>query len=77
MLSVVLFLLVFVALCAFVADERPSSALPQPRACSLPVRSAVVPSRCCLLQSRSGRPLSGAALAQRRARLVRAGVLVR
>ncbi|WP_148293456.1 hypothetical protein [Picosynechococcus sp. NKBG15041c] len=45
-------------------------------ACSLAVRAAVVPSSCCLLLSRSGRPLSGGALAARVGRLRRSGVLV-
>ncbi|QCS48070.1 hypothetical protein FEK30_00670 (plasmid) [Picosynechococcus sp. PCC 11901] len=45
-------------------------------ACSLAVRAAVVPSSCCLLLSRSGRPLSSGALAARVGRLRRSGVLV-
>ncbi|QCS48095.1 hypothetical protein FEK30_00795 (plasmid) [Picosynechococcus sp. PCC 11901] len=45
-------------------------------ACSLAVRAAVVPSSCCLLLSRSGRPLSGGALSARVGRLRRSGVLV-
>lgn len=44
--------------------------------CSLEVRAAVVPSSCCLLLSRSGVPLRGAALSARRGRLVRLGVLL-
>ena len=42
--------------------------------CSLAVRSAVVPSSCCLLRSRSGRPLAGAARSSRVGRLRRSGV---
>ncbi|WP_157094660.1 hypothetical protein [Picosynechococcus sp. PCC 7117] len=54
------------------AVSRPAAA----PACSLAVRAAVVPSSCCLLLSRSGRPLSGGALAARVGRLRRSGVLV-
>ena len=54
------------------------SSVPSPwwvgASCSLAVRAAVVPSSCCLLRSRSGRPLSGAARSSRVGRLRRCGV---
>ncbi|QCS47975.1 hypothetical protein FEK30_00110 (plasmid) [Picosynechococcus sp. PCC 11901] len=57
--------------------SRPVAASPvSGPSCSLAVRAAVVPSSCCLLLSRSGRPLSGGALAARVGRLRRSGVLV-
>ncbi|MDJ0902212.1 MAG: hypothetical protein QNJ55_25760 [Xenococcus sp. MO_188.B8] len=63
---------------ASVPAPAPSCPLPWwfGASCSLAVRAAVVPPSCCLLRSRSGRPLFGAARSSRVGRLRRAGVLV-
>ena len=79
----VLFLVLFVLCLCFFSWLLSPSAPPAPPApwwvglsCSLEVREAVVPSSCCLLRSRSGRPLYGAARSSRVARLRREGVWV-
>ncbi|MEO1799497.1 MAG: hypothetical protein AAFR62_03575 [Cyanobacteria bacterium J06629_2] len=78
-------LLLFVLWLVFFSLLFGSSSSPVPPAsspwwvgasCSLAVRSAVVPSSCCLLRSRSGRPLSGAARSSRVGRLRRSGLWV-
>ncbi|WP_040897478.1 hypothetical protein [Xenococcus sp. PCC 7305] len=78
MLAFVLFVLCFSFLSCLFSSRVPAPVPPAPwwvgASCSLAVRSAVVPSSCCLLRSRSGRPLSGAARSSRVGRLRRSGV---
>jgi len=79
-LAFVLFVF-WLVFCSFLFASSPvPPAPPSPwwvgASCSLSVRSAVVPSSCCLLRSRSGRPLSGAARSSRVGRLRRSGVWV-
>ncbi|MDJ0590792.1 MAG: hypothetical protein QNJ72_12465 [Pleurocapsa sp. MO_226.B13] len=79
MFAFVLFVL-WLVFCSrlFGSSSVPPAPAPAPwwvgASCSLAVRSAVVPSSCCLLRSRSGRPLAGAARSSRVARLRRSGV---
>lgn len=82
MLASFLFLVFFCFACCLVSGSAGSvpaevaESVPVARSCSLEVRSAVVPSSCCLLLSRSGGRLSGGALPARVGRLRRLGVLV-
>ena len=80
MFAFLLFVLWLVFCSLFVASPSVPAPAPSPwwvgASCSLAVRSAVVPSSCCLLRSRSGRPLAGAARSSRVGRLRRSGVLV-
>lgn len=61
---------------SLVRDLVPALLLSEPLACSLEVRGALISSQCCLLQSKSGKPLQGGAAPGRVARLQRLGVLV-
>ena len=85
MFALLLFVLVLVFVSLFVGSAPASVPAPAPScplpwwfgaSCSLAVRSVVVPPSCCLLRSRSGRPLFGAARSARVGRLRRSGVLV-
>ena len=49
---------------------------PLPLYCSLTVRQAQISPDCCLFQSREGRSLKGGAIASRRYRLKRLGILL-
>ena len=81
MLAFVLFVL-WLVFCSSLFGSSPVPVVPPAppvpwwvgASCSLAVRSAVVPSSCCLLLSRSGRPLAGAARLARVGRLRRSGV---